>query len=226
MPTIFERAADLVTNGTVIGLGSGRASQAFVRLIGERVRGGTLQVRGVPTSEDTAKLAREVGIPLVTLAEAGELAATFDGADEVDPNLNLIKGWGRALVREKIVAASSKKLVILVGETKLVPKLGSRNKLPVECVPYALPLAESRLRMLGLEPVLDVRDGKPFLTDNGNYILDCKLAPIAEARTLEVALHDIPGVVGSGLFLGMASTVFVGKDDTMEFVRERTRADG
>lgn len=220
MPTIFERAAEMVADGVVLGLGSGRASHAFVRLLGQRVQAG-LRVRGVPTSEGTAQLAREVGVPLITLAEAGELALTVDGADEVAPNLDLIKGWGRALVREKIVAASSRKLVILVGEEKLVPVIGTRGKLPVEVVPYALPLAERRLRSLGLVPVLDVRDGTPFLTDNGNNILDCKLAPTPKPRELDAAIREIPGVVGTGLFLGMASTVLVGRGDAMELIEER-----
>ena len=143
--TIVERALELVPNGSRIGLGSGRAAQAFVKALGERVRSGSLRVHGVPTSEETASLARQEGIPLLTLAEAGILDLTVDGADEVDPNLDLIKGYGRALVREKIVAASSRRLVILVGEEKLVPQLGTRGKLPVEVTPFALPLCERRL---------------------------------------------------------------------------------
>ena len=138
--TIVERALEFVPNGSRIGLGSGRAAEAFVKALGECVRSGRLQVQGVPTSEETARLARQEGIPLLNLAEAGELALTVDGADEVDPDLNLIKGYGRAMVREKIVAASSRLLVILVGEEKLVPQLGTRGKLPVEVTPFALPV--------------------------------------------------------------------------------------
>jgi ribose 5-phosphate isomerase A len=138
--TIIERALEFVTDGSLIGLGSGRAAQAFVKALGERVRSGRLRVRGVPTSEETKKLAQQERIPLVTLAQSGILDATVDGADEVDPNLDLIKGYGRALVREKIVAASSRRLIILVGDEKLVPRLGSRGKLPVEVTPFALPL--------------------------------------------------------------------------------------
>src|SRR5262245_54980500 len=129
--TIVERALEWVPDGSRIGLGSGRAAQAFVRALGERVRGGRTRVEGVPTSEETASLARQAGIPLLTLADAGTLATTVDGADEVDPNLDLIKGYGRAMVREKVVAAASRQLVILVGEEKLVPQLGTRGKLPV-----------------------------------------------------------------------------------------------
>jgi ribose 5-phosphate isomerase A len=151
--TISERALEMVTNGTRIGLGSGRAAQAFVKALGERVRDGRLNIYGVPTSEETARLAEQEDIPLLSLAQAGVLDLTVDGADEVDPHLDLIKGYGRALVREKIVAASSRRLVILVGDEKLVPRLGSRGKLPVEVVPFALPLCERRLRELGCQPV-------------------------------------------------------------------------
>jgi ribose 5-phosphate isomerase A len=138
MTTIVERALELVPNDSRVGLGSGRAAEAFVKALGERVRTKGLRVQGVPTSEQTARLAREVGIALLTLAEAGTLDVTVDGADEVDPHLDLIKGYGRAMVREKVVAASSRRLVILVGEEKLVPRLGTRGKLPVEVTPPAL----------------------------------------------------------------------------------------
>ena len=135
MTTIIERALELVPNDSRIGLGSGRAARAFVTALGERVRTKGLRVQGVPTSEETASLARHEGIPLLTLAEAGILDLIVDGADEVDPNLDLIKGYGRAFVREKIVAASSRRLIILVGEEKLVPRLGTRGQLPVEVMP-------------------------------------------------------------------------------------------
>jgi ribose 5-phosphate isomerase A len=165
--TIVERALELVTNGSQIGLGSGRAAQAFVKALGQRVRSGRLSVYGVPTSEETANLARLEAIPELNLADAGILDVTVDGADEVDPQLDLIKGYGRALVREKIVAASSRRLVILVGEEKLVPRLGSRGKLPVEVTPFGLPLCERRLRDLGCEPVPYVRGNGLFVTDLG-----------------------------------------------------------
>jgi ribose 5-phosphate isomerase A len=150
--TIVERALELVMNGSRIGLGSGRAARTFVEALGERVRNGRLHVYGVPTSDETERLAMKEDIPLLTLAQAGTLDLTVDGADEVDPNLDLIKGYGRALVREKIVAASSRRLIILVGEEKLVPRLGSRGKLPVEVTPFALPLCERRLSALGCRP--------------------------------------------------------------------------
>src|SRR4051812_31240749 len=162
--TIYERAVELVPDGATIGLGSGRAAEAFVRLIGERVRAGKLHVRGLPTSEVTAELARREGIPLVTPAEVTTLDLDVDGADEVDPHLDLIKGYGRRFVRERVVAALAKRFVILAGEEKLVPTLGSRGKLPVEVVPFALPLCEGRLRDLQCPPTLYRENGQPCLT--------------------------------------------------------------
>jgi ribose 5-phosphate isomerase A len=171
--TIIERALELVTNGSRIGLGSGRAARAFVKALGARVRDERLRVYGVPTSEETASLSMQEDIPLLNLTDAGILDLTVDGADEVDPDLNLIKGYGRALVREKIVAASSHRLVILVGDEKLVPRLGTRGKLPVEVTPFALPLCERRLGQIGCRPVPYLQAGGLFVTDNGNHILDC-----------------------------------------------------
>ena len=221
--TIVERALELVPDGCRIGLGSGRAAQAFVKALGERVRKGDLRAQGVPTSHETASLAKQEGIPLVTLAQAGILELTVDGADEVDPHLDLIKGYGRALVREKIVAASSRRLVILVGNEKLVSQLGMRGKLPVEVTPFALPLCERRLNELGCRPVLYMDKGILFVTDNGNHILDCRIDPIPDPPRLELDIRAIPGVVGTGLFLGMSETVLVGDRDTFQLIEERHR---
>jgi len=221
--TIVERALELVRDGSRIGLGSGHAAQAFVRALGERIRKGRLHVHGVPTSEETAMLCRQEDIPLLTLADAGILDVTIDGADEVDPHLDLIKGYGRALVREKIVAASSRRLIILVGDEKLVPQLGSRGKLPVEVIPFALPLCERRLRELGCEPVPYVKGDGLFVTDNGNHILDCQIDPITDPTRLESDIRAIPGVVGTGLFLGMTDTVLVGDRDNFRIIEERKR---
>jgi ribose 5-phosphate isomerase A len=223
--TIVERVLEWIRPGMRIGLGSGRAAQAFVRGLAERMRHAPLQVHGVPTSNETAELARQVGIPLRTLAEAGELDLTVDGADEVDRHLNLIKGYGRALVREKIVAASSKRLIILVGEEKLVPLLGTRGKLPVEVIPFALPLCERRLRELGCQPVADRRDGELFLTDNGNSILDCRIDPLDDPHGLEASIRAIPGVVDTGFFLEMADAVLVGDPHSFELRREMHRSE-
>jgi ribose 5-phosphate isomerase A len=162
----------------------------------------------------------------VTLAEAGTLDLSVDGADEVDPHLDLIKGYGRALVREKIVAASSRRLIILIGDEKLVPQLGARGKLPVEVIPFALPLCERRLRELGCEPVPYRQGDELFVTDNGNHILDCRIGPIADPARLESDMRAIPGVVGTGLFLGMADTVLVGERESFRLIEERQRRPG
>jgi ribose 5-phosphate isomerase A len=221
--TIVERALELVPDNSRIGLGSGRAARAFVKALGERIREGRPHAHGVPTSEETASLARQEGIPLLTLAEAGILDLTVDGADEVDPNLDLIKGYGRALVREKIVAASSRRLIILVGDEKLVPRIGTRGRLPVEVIPFALPLCERRLGELGCRPVPYRQGDGLFVTDNGNHILDCQVEPIPDAPRLEMDVRAIPGVVGTGLFLGMADTVLVGDRDNFRLLEERRR---
>lgn len=220
--TIYERALSFFSAGDTIGLGSGRASSAFIELLGQRVRAG-LNVRGVPTSRASEQLARKVGVPLVSLADGLPLAVTVDGADEVDAQLNMIKGYGRALVREKVVAAASRKLVILVGRDKSGP-LGFRGKLPVEVLPFALPLCQARLAEMGLTPVPYQEGGQLFVTDNGNHILDCGTGPIADAAGLEAKLLAIPGVVGTGLFIGMADVVLVG-DEARDFalVEERKR---
>jgi ribose 5-phosphate isomerase A len=224
--TIYERALDFINDGDVVGLGSGKASTEFIKLLGERVKAGLLRVRGVPTSRASERLAQSLNIPLVGLGEAIPLAITVDGADEVDPQLNMIKGWGRAAVREKIVAGASSRLVILVGENKLVPVLGTRGKLPVEVVPFALPLCRRRLAELGLDPVPYEEEGKLFLTDNGNHILDCGLGPLTiPPAELEAKLLQVPGVVGTGLFLGMADVVLVGDERAgFKFLKELTRA--
>jgi ribose 5-phosphate isomerase A len=222
--TIFERALELVTDGLRVGLGSGHASQAFVKALGKRLRTGRLCVHAVPTSEETAALCREEAIPLLTLAEAGILDLTVDGADEVDPQLDLIKGYGRDMVREKIVAASSRRLIILVGEEKLVPQLGTRGKLPVEVIPFALPLCQRRLGQLGCRAVPYLCGDRLFVTDNGNHILDCQIDPIPDAARLEMDIRAIPGVVGTGLFLAMADTVLVGDPGDFRIIDERRRA--
>lgn len=221
--TIVDRALELVPNDSRLGLGSGHAAQAFIKALGERIRNGSLRVHGVPTSEETASLARQEGIPLLTLAEAGILDLTVDGADEVDPNLDLIKGYGRALVREKIVAASSRRLVILIGDEKLVPQLGTHGKLPVEVTPFALPLCERRLGELGCQPVPYRLGNSLFVTDNGNHILDCQIDPIPDSSKFEMEIRAIPGVVGTGLFLGMADSILIGDRNDFRMIEERRR---
>lgn len=215
------RALDLTREARIIGLGSGRAAVAFIRALGAQVQAGRA-VRGVPTSEATARLARELGIPLAGLEEASP-EVTVDGADEVDPQLDLIKGYGGALLRERIVAESSGREIILVGPEKLVPVLGSRGRLPVEVVPFAVPLAARRLASLVGAPALRTAGGGTFVTDNGNVILDCAVGSIADPARLERDIHAVPGVVGTGLFVGIAHTVLVGEPGG---VRELRRGDG
>ena len=203
---LARRALGFVKDDTAVGLGAGRAATAFVRALAARVRAG-LRVRGVPVSEATAGLAAELGIPLVGLE--AEIDVTVDGADEVDPDLDLIKGYGGALVRERIVAAASRRQIILVERDKLVPQLGSRGRLPVEVIPFALPLCLHRLAALGLRPTLRMVGERPFVSDNGNVLVDCAVEPIGDPPGLERALRAIPGVVDTGLFLGTADTVLV-----------------
>jgi ribose 5-phosphate isomerase A len=214
-PANAALAAQLAAAGQVIGLGTGRAAAAFIRALGERVRGG-LRIRGVPTSQVSDELARQVGIPLVSLDEVAAIDLTVDGADEVDPQLNLIKGYGAALVREKIVARASMQLVILVGAEKLVPTLGARGKIPVEVVPFGAAATSRHLQALGLKPEQRLAGGKPLVTDNGNVIVDCGTGPIANPAELEAAIRAIPGVVGTGLFVGMADTVLVERHGQVE----------
>jgi len=216
---LARRALGFVKDDTAVGLGAGRAATAFVRALAARVRDG-LRVRGVPVSEATAALAGELGIPLVGLEV--EIDVTVDGADEVDPDLNLIKGYGVALVRERIVAAASRRQIILVERDKLVPRLGSRGRLPVEVVSFALPLSRRRLAALGLAPTLRMAGESQFVTDNGNVILDCVVGPIVDPPALERALRAVPGVVDTGLFLGTADTVLVADGTSVsELSRQR-----
>ena len=209
-----------VHHGMRLGLGSGRAASAFVRALGARVRDG-LQVRGVPTSEGVARLARELGVPLCGLDD-GIVDLTVDGADEVDPRLDLIKGYGGALVRERIVAAASRRVVILVGLEKLVPVLGARGRLPVEVIPFAAPLALRELADLGCRPVLRVVEGRPFVTDNGNWIVDCGVRPIEAPAAFARDLRALPGVVDAGLFLGVADLVLVADGTGIREMRRET----
>ncbi len=204
---LAARALDFVRDDAVVGLGSGRAAEAFLRALAEQVKQGRA-VRGVPTSEATAALAGELGVALIGLGDAA-IDLTVDGADEVDPGLNLIKGYGGAMVRERIVAAASARQLILVGAEKLVPVLGSRGRLPLEVVPFALPLVLERLERLGLKAAARRAEGRPLLSDNGNAIVDCAVGPIADPAALERKLSAIPGVVDTGLFLGTADTVLV-----------------
>lgn len=207
---LAARALEMVPDGSRVGLGSGRTATAFIHALGERVRGG-LRVRGVPTSEATAQLARSLGIPLDTLDDPTPLALTVDGADEVERGtLRLIKGWGGALVRERIVAAASRAQVILVTAEKVVDRLGTRGRLPVEVLPFAAGFCRRCVELIGLKGTFRAAaNGGTFVTDNGNWILDCAVSPLDDPAALERSLRAIPGVVDTGLFLGTAALVLV-----------------
>ena len=207
LEALGKYALRFVKPGNTIGLGTGHAASAFIRALGES----GISVRGVPTSKAAEDLARSVGIPIVTLAEAGKIDTDFDGADEVDPRLNLIKGYGGALVREKIVAASSRRFIVLVGYEKMVKKLGERGSIPVEVVPFGLPLVTAKIKVMGMKPRIreSHENGHEFITDNSNLILDCAVKKIANPARLDRELLAIPGVVGTGLFVAMASMVLV-----------------
>lgn len=215
---VAAQALALIEDGSRVGLGSGRAATAFIIALGERVQQG-LHVEGVPTSRESALKAREAGIPLIDLGEDVELDLIVDGADEVAPNLDLVKGWGGALVQERIVTASSRRQVILVGQEKLVATLGERGRIPVEVIPLARGPVTRQLKALGLVPVtrVDASGTQPLFTDNGNITLDCSvtepLSDASAAHALEAAMLAIAGVVDTGLFIGTADTVFVGYPD-------------
>jgi ribose 5-phosphate isomerase A len=210
LDALGRHALRYVRAGQTLGLGTGRAASAFIRA----VAAARLDVRGVATSQASAELARSLEIELVELKAAGRIATDFDGADEVDPRLNLIKGLGGALVREKIVAVSSRRRIFLVDEEKLVKRLGARGNLPVEVVPFALAYVTRELMKLGLKPKTRVtQDGSEFITDNGNCIIDCGVRVIGNPARIERELLALAGVVGTGLFVGLADLVLVAMRD-------------
>ena len=211
-------AAKLVCDGNVVGLGTGSTAYFAVVALGERVKAG-LKIVGIPTSVQTADLARAVGIPLTTLDEHPEIDITIDGADEVDPQLNLIKGGGGALLREKVVASASRKMVVVADSAKIVPGLG-KFPLPVEVIAFARAVVEKKIVALGASPKLRTRpDGGPYLTDNGNQILDCSFGKITDVWALALALSNIPGIVEHGLFVGLTKLALVGRGDGVEEMR-------
>jgi ribose 5-phosphate isomerase A len=198
-----------VKDGQVVGLGTGSTVKYFIDLLGEQVKKG-LRIRGIPSSDRSREQAERLGIPLVTFNECQEIDVTVDGADEVDPELRLIKGGGGALLREKIVASASKQVVIIADETKIVPVLGKFG-LPVEVVKFAQAVVKKKIEALGARVSLRKNGDGPYLTDENNYILDCHFGQIADADGLARRLSDMPGVVEHGLFIGMASVVLVAK---------------
>jgi ribose 5-phosphate isomerase A len=218
-----EEAVKLVEDGMVVGLGTGSTAAYFIEALGRRVKEG-LKVRGVPTSYQAYLKALEAGIPTARLEEVATIDLAVDGADEVDLALNLLKGMGAALAREKVVDSMALQLVVVVDETKVVRRLGETKPVPVEVLPFAYSYVAKKLKELGGEPKLrmagEVKDG-PVVTDNGNFILDAKFPPIQRPAELEEKIRRIPGVVEVGIFTGLARRAFVG---SLKGVKELTRS--
>ena len=217
------KALEYVQDGMKLGLGSGSTAEIFVEMLAPRVRGGE-KLLCVPTSEQTAALARKLGITLAGLDDLAPVDLTIDGADEADRDLNLIKGGGGRLLREKLVAAASRKMIVIADETKLVPRLG-KYPLPIEIIEFGHKSTVLRmtaaLKAIGYDNppmTLRVKNGEVFKTDSGNVIYDCAFASIANAGKLAAAIHAVPGVVEHGLFTGMATTLLIAADGEIEVI--------
>ena len=207
-------AVQLVETGNVVGLGSGSTATFAIHFLAERVRSG-LKIAGIPTSKATKTLAEQLGIPLTTLRDNPVIDIDIDGADEIDPQLNLIKGGGGAMLREKVIASASKRFVVVAESVKLVPHLG-KFPLPVEVISFAEALVKTRIEVLGARVTLrKQKDGSVYVTDEGHHILDCNFGEIADPAALNAKLHEIPGVVEHGLFIAMAEAAFVGREGSV-----------
>jgi len=206
-----EKAAEYIEDGMIIGLGTGSTAYYAIKKVGELVRNG-LKIKAVPTSKETAELAAAEGIELIELADVESLDLTIDGADEVDPDFNLIKGGGGALLGEKIVASATDKLIIVVDESKLVENLGA-FPLPIEITPFSWQYTQRMIEKFSCSSKLRKKDGEVFITDNGNYILDCDFGKIEDPLKISVELNKLPGVVENGIFAEMAEIVVVGYND-------------
>ncbi len=217
-----EAALAFVKDGMVLGLGTGSTARHVLEGLSRRIAEGWRLV-GVPTSLATAEAAKILGIPLTSLEEHPRLDLAIDGADEVDPRLDLIKGMGGALFREKIVAVAAKRFVVVVDDTKVVRRLGTNTPVPVEVHPFGWRTVKDAVEALGAKAEMRTRDGVAFRTDNGNHILDARFGPIRSPAKLARDLDAIPGTVGHGLFLGMADAVLVGEDDRVRTLRPTRR---
>lgn len=213
-----EAALDELRSGMIVGLGSGSTAELFIDALGAAIKANRLRdIRGVATSLKSEERARKLGISVVTLAEAKQIDVTVDGADEIDPALNLIKGLGGALLREKIVAQNSKRLVIIADSSKRVEVLGTRTPLPVEVVKFGYETHEEFLQALGCEPkVRRGADRQPYVTDNGNHIYDCRFKSIDQPAVLEMTLRKRAGIVESGLFVCLAKLALVADANRIE----------
>ena len=220
-----RKAVEYIGDGMVVGLGTGSTAEFAIRALGERIKAEGLEIQCVPTSEASAALGEQVGLDIQSFEDNPVIDLTIDGADEVDPDLNLIKGLGGALLREKIVAAASTREIIIIDPGKLVDRLGTRAPLPVEVIPFAWGLA--RMRLMDVAQRAELRranDGELYVTDNGNLILDCHFPDgIDDAATLDRRIDEIPGVVENGLFVDLTDIVVVGLNDGQCRLMERPR---
>jgi ribose 5-phosphate isomerase A len=217
--TAAERAVAEVRDGMMVGLGTGSTAELAVEALAKRLSN-ELKIVGVPTSERTRVLAAKLGVPLAPTGDWPALDLAIDGADQVERgSLDLIKGLGGALLREKIVASAAKRMIVIVDDSKIVDRLGGRTPLPVEIVAFGWQRTVERLADLGLQPRLRLASARPFLSDGGNHIVDCYIGEIADARALEATLSGIVGVVETGLFLGLASMVVVGRSTGIEVMQ-------
>lgn len=210
LSAVATEALNFVRSGQTVGLGNGRATTVFIRILANS----GLKVRAVAASTASEAVARELGIEILNLANVNSIDISFDDADEVDPRLNLIKGSSGALVREKVLAGASRRRLILVEEEKNVAQLGQRGILPIEVVPSALALCQRHIKKLGFEPYIRCNsDGRQFRSDDGNVMLDCRVRTIPYPAVYDRYLRDIPGIVASGLFIGMTDVVLVGESN-------------
>ncbi len=206
-----EKAVEFIEDGMVVGLGTGSTAYWAIHKIAQRIQEG-LRIRAVASSRDSEELANKLGIPMVPFSEIEVIDLTIDGADEVDPHLNLIKGGGGALVREKILASNSKRFFVIVDESKRVEHLG-QFPLPVEIVPFAANFTINKLKELGCNTRIRMSNDKEYITDNGNIIVDCNFEKIVEPRELNKQINLIPGVLDNGLFTRMVSSLIIGYND-------------
>jgi ribose 5-phosphate isomerase A len=215
-------AVDAIESGMVVGLGTGSTAALMIDELGERLRNGRLHnIVGIPTSKETARQAHSLNIPLATLADQPKIDLTIDGADEIDPQLDLIKGLGGSLLREKIVAAASSRFIIIGDQRKIVDRLGTQAPLPVEIIPFSERPVTDFLRSLGSQPVVRKKAGEIFITDEGNIILDCYFEEMADPGQLALAVITQPGVVEHGFFLGMATEAIVAAESGIKrFTRD------
>ncbi|PWV94482.1 ribose-5-phosphate isomerase [Paenibacillus cellulosilyticus] len=213
-----DKAVELIQDGMTVGLGTGSTAYWAIHRIAERMKEEGLQLQAVSSSKNSEQLANQLGIPIIPFSAVETIDITIDGADEVDGESSLIKGGGGALLREKIIASNSKEFVVIVDESKLVETLG-KFPLPIEIVPFAAELTIRRLEQLGCRPVVRMADESTFITDNGNWIVDCHFDEIKRPGELGERIKTIPGVVEHGLFVQMASTIVVGHLDGTTTVR-------